>query len=294
MCHCEEVLFSDRVCVDAMRPLNAVSFVSALVIAGLVHRVCWPAAPANPPSASPPVGDPYAVLGVPNDADRNAIVKAYRALALRSHPDRNPGDASADATFATISHAYEVLMDAEKREIFDRLGEQGLERLRDGDPSVKKDWLPPDEVLRRIHNDGDEPWFQSMITSSFASVGGLFRLWEESVPLLRRWFGVSEFPSVWISATDASGATLASGGSVSTRIAFKFTLSGKSVDFDVSDIEHVNCEHARFLGMKSTYYLECGHTPGQTVYVSVREKAFTVTDRKHANTASAVYLLIMV
>ena len=46
--------------------------------------------------------------------------------------------------------AYEILMDEEKREVLDRLGEEGLERLRDGDPTVKKDYVPPDEILRQL------------------------------------------------------------------------------------------------------------------------------------------------
>ena len=102
--------------------------------------------------------NPYSIIGVPSDASEETIVKAYRKLARRWHPDRNHGSEEAQGVFATIAQAYDILTDSEKREIYDRLGEQGLERLRDGDPSVKKDWLPPDEVLRRIHNDGDEPW----------------------------------------------------------------------------------------------------------------------------------------
>ena len=65
--------------------------------------------------------------------------------------------------FASIANAYGVLSNPEKREIYDRLGEKGIARLQDGDPSVRKGWLPPDEILRRIHNDGDESFFNSLI-----------------------------------------------------------------------------------------------------------------------------------
>ena len=102
--------------------------------------------------------NPYSIIGVRPDASEETIIKAYRQLARRWHPDKNRDSEEAQGVFATIAQAYDVLTDTEKREIYDRLGEQGLERLRDGDPSVKKDWLPPDEVLRRLHNDGDEPW----------------------------------------------------------------------------------------------------------------------------------------
>lgn len=64
------------------------------------------------------------MLGVPRDADAQAIKKAYRALALRWHPDRHQGDAKADAEqrFKAASEAYEVLSDPAKREKYDRFG----------------------------------------------------------------------------------------------------------------------------------------------------------------------------
>lgn len=120
--------------------------------------------------------NPYSIIGVPSDASDETIVKAYRKLARRWHPDRNRGSEEAQAVFGTIAQAYGVLTDAEKREIYDRLGARGLERLRDGDPSVKKDWLPPDEVLRRIHNDGDEPWHRELrLRTCSADSDTLFR-----------------------------------------------------------------------------------------------------------------------
>ncbi|HVS17253.1 MAG TPA: DnaJ domain-containing protein, partial [Planctomycetota bacterium] len=68
--------------------------------------------------------DYYEVLGVPRDADADAIKKAYRALALRWHPDRHQGDAKADAErrFKAASEAYEVLSDPAKRAKYDRFG----------------------------------------------------------------------------------------------------------------------------------------------------------------------------
>jgi DnaJ-class molecular chaperone len=71
--------------------------------------------------------DFYAILGVPRDADSNTIKKAYRTLAMRWHPDKNPGNQEeAQSKFQEIAEAYEVLSDPEKRSIFDRYGEQGL------------------------------------------------------------------------------------------------------------------------------------------------------------------------
>ena len=65
--------------------------------------------------------DFYAVLGVPKDADQQAIKKAYRKLARQLHPDHNPGDATAEAKFKDIGEAYSVLSDAEQRQQYDQL-----------------------------------------------------------------------------------------------------------------------------------------------------------------------------
>ncbi|MCC6811079.1 MAG: molecular chaperone DnaJ [Deltaproteobacteria bacterium] len=70
--------------------------------------------------------DYYEVLAVAKDADDKTIKSAYRKLALQFHPDRNPGDASAEAKFKEAAEAYEVLSSAEKRQIYDRYGHEGL------------------------------------------------------------------------------------------------------------------------------------------------------------------------
>lgn len=69
--------------------------------------------------------DPYEVLGVARDADADAIKRAYRTLALRYHPDRNPGDANAEERFKTISEAYATLRDPEARRRYDTFGHVG-------------------------------------------------------------------------------------------------------------------------------------------------------------------------
>jgi len=166
--------------------------------------------------------------------------------------------------------------------------------LRDGDPSVKKDWLPPDEVLRRIHNDGDETWLDYLVTSSFASFAATLNAWDKALSPTMRWLSGGEFPTVSITATGASGAAIAAGGCTSTSVTFKLALSGKSLDFDVTDVVHTGCLRARFLGMKTTYYLQCEYSAGRTVSVSVTANSFTVTNRKGANTPSEVFQVDMV
>ena len=77
--------------------------------------------------------DLYAVLGVARDASEEAIKKAYRKLARKLHPDVNPGDAAAEERFKTVSEAYSVLSDADKRKAYDEFGEVSLEAGFDAD-----------------------------------------------------------------------------------------------------------------------------------------------------------------
>jgi molecular chaperone DnaJ len=71
--------------------------------------------------------DYYEVLGVKRDASADEIKKAYRQLALKNHPDKNPGDAEAERRFKEGAEAYEVLSDQAKRQRYDRYGHAGLE-----------------------------------------------------------------------------------------------------------------------------------------------------------------------
>jgi len=70
--------------------------------------------------------DYYALLGVARDASDAEIKKAFRQLALKHHPDRNPGDSGAEERFKTINEAYAVLSDPDKRSQYDRFGRVDL------------------------------------------------------------------------------------------------------------------------------------------------------------------------
>ncbi len=74
----------------------------------------------------PTTRDYYEVLGVPNEASDDDIKRAYRRLAMKYHPDRNPGDSDAEGKFKESAEAYEVLSNRERRATYDKYGHAGL------------------------------------------------------------------------------------------------------------------------------------------------------------------------
>jgi len=76
--------------------------------------------------------DYYQVLDVPRTASEADIKKAYRRLAMKFHPDRNPDDHEATDKFKEVKEAYEVLTDAQKRAAYDQFGHAGIEGMRGG------------------------------------------------------------------------------------------------------------------------------------------------------------------
>lgn len=79
----------------------------------------------------PTTRDYYEVLSVGKDADSEEIKRAYRRMAMKYHPDRNPGDSDAEAKFKEAAEAYEILSDDQKRQLYDQYGHDGL-RARTG------------------------------------------------------------------------------------------------------------------------------------------------------------------
>jgi len=108
--------------------------------------------------------DYYRILGVSRNATQEEIKSAFRKLALKYHPDRNPGNKEAEAKFKEINEAYEVLSDPEKRRIYDSYGEEGL-RGRFG-----SDFGGGFEGFRSF-----DDIFDDVFESFFGDVGGGFR-----------------------------------------------------------------------------------------------------------------------
>lgn len=78
--------------------------------------------------------DYYELLEVSRNASDAEIKKAYRRLAMKYHPDRNPGDTSAEEKFKEIQKAYNILSDKQKRAAYDQFGHAGVDPSMGGGP----------------------------------------------------------------------------------------------------------------------------------------------------------------
>src|SRR5437868_12586169 len=96
--------------------------------------------------------DYYEVLGIAKTATLDDIKKSYRKLALKYHPDKNPGDAEAEERFKEAAEAYGVLSDEEKRARYDRYGHAGVGGSTGFDPNQFADF---GDILGDLYGFGD-------------------------------------------------------------------------------------------------------------------------------------------
>lgn len=92
--------------------------------------------------------DYYQTLGLTKDASQDEIKKSYRKLAIKYHPDKNSGDAKAEATFKEISEAYEVLSNEKKRQVYDQYGSDALSGAGMGSSGGGAGFSSMEEALR--------------------------------------------------------------------------------------------------------------------------------------------------
>lgn len=123
--------------------------------------------------------DYYEVLGVPRRASSEAIKKAYRKLALKWHPDKNPENKEeADRKFKQVAQAYEVLSDAKKRDIYDHYGEAGMCGGASADQASFVDpfefvftFRDPAEVFKEFFR-GQDPFSFDLFGDTFEDIFG--------------------------------------------------------------------------------------------------------------------------
>ena len=98
--------------------------------------------------------DYYELLGVGRDATAEEMKKAYRKLAVKYHPDKNPDDASAEAKFKEISEAYEILKDPDKRAAYDRFGHAAFQGGGAGPRPGGGGFTDPFDIFREVFGGG--------------------------------------------------------------------------------------------------------------------------------------------
>ncbi len=103
--------------------------------------------------------DYYEVLGLERSCSAEDIKRAYRRLAMKYHPDRNPGDAEAESKFKECAEAYEVLADSERRSMYDQYGHQGLRGT-------------PGHDFDRMHVEDIFSMFQDIFGGMGGGIGG--------------------------------------------------------------------------------------------------------------------------
>src|SRR5207237_7686352 len=95
--------------------------------------------------------DYYEVLGVPRGAPEDDVKRAYRKLAVKFHPDKNPNDPHAEERFKELGEAYDVLIDADKRAAYDRYGHAAFAQ---GGAGFGGGFHDPFEIFREVFGGG--------------------------------------------------------------------------------------------------------------------------------------------
>ena len=126
--------------------------------------------------------DSYEVLGVARDVSAEDLKKAYRKLAVKFHPDKNPGDKTAEDKFKEVGEAYDVLSDDQKRAHYDRLGSAYSNyRSTGGRPGDFRwdDWFQQQAAGQRGNAD-------DMFGGSGGNFSDFFRMFPENSKVFRK------------------------------------------------------------------------------------------------------------
>ncbi len=169
------------------------------------------------------MNDYYQVLGINKNATSDEIKKAYRKQALKFHPDKNPGDKSAEAKFKEVSEAYEVLSDENKKRVYDQYGEEGLKGAGMGGMGAGG-FATMEEALKTF-------------MGAFGSMGG------GGGSIFETFFGFD-------SSTDERELRKGSSKKVNITISFEEAITG--VDKEIAITNYITCSICSGTGAKSS------------------------------------------
>src|SRR2546430_6876906 len=111
--------------------------------------------------------DYYEVLGVGRSTSEEEIKRAYRKLAVKFHPDKNPDDPYAEEKFKELGEAYDVLMDADKRAAYDRFGHAAFEQ----GGGFRGGFHDPFDIFREVFGGGGGDWGGAFLKFFFGAPG---------------------------------------------------------------------------------------------------------------------------
>ena len=115
--------------------------------------------------------DFYEILGIPKDASDDQIKSAYKKLAIKLHPDKNPGDKAAEEKFKEAAEAYDVLRDSEKRAQYDRFGHAAFEGPQGGG-GFQGGFSSMDDIFSRFSDIFGDAMFGGMFGGGGGRRGG--------------------------------------------------------------------------------------------------------------------------
>lgn len=182
------------------------------------------------------MADYYQILEIQKNATADEIKKAYRKKAVQYHPDKNPGDATAEKKFKEISEAYEVLSDDKKREIYDRYGKEGLAGASMGGGGGHQGFSSMEEAMRTF-------------ASAFGGGGG----------------GDSFFEAFFGGDGGGRGPTgRRQGASKRVNISISFEEAAKGVDKELAITNQVTCKACNGRGAATLQGIKkCGRCQGR-------------------------------
>lgn len=183
------------------------------------------------------MSDYYATLGLAKGATQDEIKKAYRKLAIKHHPDKNPNDKNAEKEFKKVSEAYEVLSDEKKRQIYDQYGADALKGGAAG-PGAQG-FSSMEEALRTFMGafGGGQGGGGESIFDSFFSFGG--------------------------QQTGGMGEQVAQGASKKVSLTITFEEAAKGVEKEIAITNHASCSTCNGSGAKTSSGIKsCGTCHG--------------------------------